>query len=401
MTSEKKSVCPLCGCKVCSAAYTENVLEVDYSGDEFIIGENHYEVCSDCGMIFLFPRPDVELLKKYYSNQFVSHTSDKVLEEYKKPEYDRSADFVQSHVKLEGKTVIDVGAATGDLLRRFKVIEGVRLKGIEASKESCTFAEEKSGINMINGQLEDIDFDTFNLKDSADLVMCCHTFEHIIEPMPFLQKLAELVKPGGHLYIEVPSTQILSDFRDPRYGRNIHHLHINHFLLSNLSKAGEMVGLTPVILFDDKGTNYPSLKALFVKENISSFAKELFSGQVSILDELYERALKIIADVLSESDKKIAIWGAGQDLYYVLRDYSEALPVDRVVLLDKNPQKHGKDFFGMKVCSLDDADWNEISDIIISPSSEMLQLHIKEDIEKMGLDKLANVVDIFPVKSAF
>lgn len=392
-------VCPLCGSHRSLPCYRERVLDVDYSQDKSSTHIEQYLICDNCGLIYVYPRPSADVLQKYYASIPVSQISSKVLNDYKKPEYERTVNFVMTNTGLDHGRIVDVGAASGNLLYRFgSRINNTHLIGIETSKECCDFAKEHYDIEMIQGQFEDIDFIEYGLVESADLVLCCHTLEHTIDPARFLRYLSLIVKSSGFLYIEVPSTQILATFRDPRYGRNIHHLHLNHFLASNLSLACEKLGLFPVIVSDDIGTNYPSLKAPFIKQTPAERAKKLFLQQTCLLDDTFKQIKHIIAAVLDASDKRVVLWGVGQDLFYILQKNSEILSPYHVILVDKNPYKQGKNFFGLKVHNPENVDWSQIGHILITPSNQMLQLHIKEDIEKMCLNHI-KFSFIFPVKN--
>lgn len=393
-TNDEKSVrknieCPLCKSHGSVSCFEEMVLDVDYSQDNFRAHAEQYYICEKCGLVYLYPRPSESDLNKYYTSIPVSQTSDTVLEQYKKAEYERTVNFVLTNTSLNSGTIVDVGAATGNLLYCLgKRAENSRLIGIESSKECCNFAQRQYNIEMIEGQLENINFDRCGLMDAADIVLCCHTLEHAIDPELFLSKLSLIVKPSGFLYIEVPSTLILATLSAPRYGRNIHHLHLNHFLSYNLISACEKFGFSPVVVIDDTGSNYPSLKALFIRQSHSARANDLFLRQAGLLGETNDHACNLVRTILNESGKKILLWGAGQDLFYLLRQNNGIFSPDRVVLVDKNPQKQGKDFFGLKVENPQEVDWSHISHILITPSSQMLQLHIREDIIKMGLENI-------------
>lgn len=397
MKEGKNIVCPLCGLHRGFPCYAERVLDVDYSQDKFSTHVERYLICKNCGLIYMYPRPSANALRKYYASVPVSQISNRVLNDYKKPEYERTVNFVLANTGLDIRRIIDVGAASGNLLRHFRSRINAHLIGIESSKECCDFAKEAYSIEMIQGQLEDIDFTEYGLTESADLVLCCHTLEHVINPARFLRDLSLMVKPMGFLYIEVPSTRILATFHGARYGRNIHNLHLNHFLASNLSPACEKLGLYPVIVLDEIGTNYPSLKALFIKQSPAKRAKSLFLQQVALLD-MYKQAKDIIAAVLNASDKKIVLWGAGMDLFYVLQDNPEIFSPDRVILVDKNPHKQGKDFFGLKVRNPEGVDWDRVRHVLITPSNQSLQLHIREDINRLCPDHVECSL-LFPVKN--
>lgn len=376
-------ICPLCGSHRNSLCYEEEAPDVDFTQDKFSTHVERYFICINCGLIYIYPRPSANALQKYYDSIPVSQTSNEVLSNYKRSEYELTVNFVLNNTKLYGGMIVDVGAASGHLLYGFGSRIKSKLIGIEASKEYCDFVANNYKIEMIYGQFEEIALEEYGLIESVDLVLCCHTLEHTIDPAGFLRKLSLIVKPSGFLYIEVPSTQILATFSNARYGRNIHHLHLNHFLSSNLSSACSKYGLSPVIMHDDTGSNYPSLKALFVKQAPAERANKLFLQQVSLLEKQYAQVKERIAAVMNASDKKVALWGAGQDLIYVLRENADILHPDRVILVDRNPHKQGKDFFGHEVQNPELVNWRSIDHVLITPSNQMLQLHIKEDIDRM------------------
>lgn len=392
-------VCPLCGShRRCFPYYAERVLDIDYSQDKFITHVERYLICKNCGLVYIYPRPSADALRKYYTSMPVSQVSNRVLNDYKKPEYERTVNFVLENTGVDIGRIIDVGAASGYLLYHFGSRTNAHLIGIESSEECCDFAKEAYNIAMIQGQLEDIDLTEYDLAESADLVLCCHTLEHVINPERFLHKLSLMVKPTGFLYIEVPSTRILATFHGARYGRNIHHLHLNHFLASNLFAACEKLRLYPVIVLDDIGTNYPSLKALFIKQSPAERGKNLFLQQVALLEDMYKQAKDIIGAVLNASDKKIVLWGAGMDLFYVLRENPETLSSNQVILVDRNLHKQGKDFFGLKVQNPEGVDWGRVGHVLVTPSNQSLQLNIREDIDRLCLDHIKCLL-LFPVKN--
>jgi SAM-dependent methyltransferase len=47
---------------------------------------------------------------------------------------------------------------------------------------------------------------------SFDLVVCAQMLEHATDPLETLKRLLGLVRPGGHLYIEVPYNETWKDF---------------------------------------------------------------------------------------------------------------------------------------------------------------------------------------------
>lgn len=65
-----------------------------------------------------------------------------------------------------------------------------------------------------------------------DVVLCCHTLEHLSDPDIVLNNIKELVSTGSYVYFEVPVER--ANYNQP-YTRNLFHEHINMFHEQSLS----------------------------------------------------------------------------------------------------------------------------------------------------------------------
>ena len=74
--------------------------------------------------------------------------------------------------------------------------------------------------------------------EPLDLVICSHVFEHISDINYHMQKIKELLTPGGYLYLEVPNERNAQGMD----GR-IFHEHINIFSMNNLEYLFNMYDL--------------------------------------------------------------------------------------------------------------------------------------------------------------
>lgn len=101
-------------------------------------------------------------------------------------------------------TLLDVGCGTGGFLT-FASAKGFRVYGFDASRTQAEHARtlfpEVRHASSFQAYLElldqpDLKFDFITLWD---------VFEHIRNPVPFLQQLAEALEPGGCLFISVPN----------------------------------------------------------------------------------------------------------------------------------------------------------------------------------------------------
>ena len=386
--NDQRALCPLCKSHKSLFCYKEVDLDMDYSKKELGAKTEQYLVCENCGLVYMYPRPKAETLKEYYELAPVSRTSSKVMSKYKGLEYRYTMDFIMEHTPFPGfKKIVEVGAGAGDLLHLFDHYTAAKLIGIEISKKSCDYARNNYGVEMIQEQFEEVDLTERDLNESVDLVICCNSLEHIIEPFSFLQKLGRMVRSKGFLYIEVPSTKGFATSKRAKCGRNIHHLHLNHFLAHNLIFACEKMHFSYVISIDDDKNGFPSLRMLFIKQEPYKLAKEFFLKQVNIIEETYKEAEKVILETFKRlpNNKKVVFWGAGEDLFFILRnnkvlsfDYS-----DKMLLVDKNPNKQGKKLAGLKIINPNNIIWDDVGYILITPSNDMLKIDIKNDVNEI------------------
>jgi sarcosine oxidase delta subunit len=80
--------------------------------------------------------------------------------------------------------------------------------------------------------------------EPVDLVMCCHTLEHVSYPMDLVRDMKRYIKPGGLIYIEVPD-EVDNLTNNPDTFK--FHEHINLFTADSLQKILIMEGFEPSI----------------------------------------------------------------------------------------------------------------------------------------------------------
>jgi len=170
----------------------ENILErsVDRVPVSFLL-------CMRCGLIFFSPRPDAEDLAAKYA--LISDRGDTLAREQKHRLVDQRARrakqirrTVERHWHKDTSRALDVGGADGHCL------------GELASDFECHLVdfEERElwpGVRKIGNTVEDLAAD-----DLFDVVLTCHTLEHIPDIPEFLQCLVRHLADKGILYVEVP-----------------------------------------------------------------------------------------------------------------------------------------------------------------------------------------------------
>ena len=110
-------------------------------------------------------------------------------------------DWIRQHVNLEGARVLDVGCGGGIL-----------------TESMATAGAVASGIDMAEGPLEvarlhkiesgaDVDYQQATAEELAaqkpgqfDVVTCLEMLEHVPSPPQVIASVADLVRPGGHVF---------------------------------------------------------------------------------------------------------------------------------------------------------------------------------------------------------
>lgn len=154
-------------------------------------------------LLITSPRPSDDKLGDYYdSSDYISHTDSK------KSFVDRVYQLVRNYalkqkLKLinsfgtESKSILDIGAGTGDFLATCKN-NGWDVQGIEPNEKARKIAQEKSGI--------DLKSEISNLKSGQyDVITMWHVLEHVPNLNETITELRNLLKPKGSLVIAVPN----------------------------------------------------------------------------------------------------------------------------------------------------------------------------------------------------
>jgi len=105
-------------------------------------------------------------------------------------------------------TLLDVGCGTGGFLS-FASANGFRVYGFDASRaqaeHAMTLFSDVRHASSLSAYLEALNQPQLKF----DFITLWDVFEHIRNPVPFLQQLADALQPGGHLFISVPNGQAI------------------------------------------------------------------------------------------------------------------------------------------------------------------------------------------------
>jgi len=173
-------------CQLCSSSSLQ-ILDV----------EANIMRCGACGYIFDNPRPTPEEIAEYYSQP---------------SKYDGWLDAVDQRQRLwdrrlkkllrrgAGGSLLDVGTGIGQFLAVARP-HFSKVLGTEVSASAARIARKKYGVDVINDDLEQIDFG----ESRFDTITLFHVLEHVHDPAAVIKKCHSIMREGSILLVAVPN----------------------------------------------------------------------------------------------------------------------------------------------------------------------------------------------------
>ncbi|MEO6906887.1 MAG: class I SAM-dependent methyltransferase [Abditibacteriaceae bacterium] len=252
--------------------------------------------------------------------------------------------------------ILDIGCAGGGLLHALQNHGFQHLNGLDPSSNCVRYGKETFNLEMYQGTLQHLpDLGQF------DVIILSHVLEHVQDLRSSMQSIRQLLKPNGHVYVEVPDATryaecLIAPFQD------FNTEHINHFSeqsLTNLAAAfGFTVETSHTKTLEAAANNpYPAVWQLWKIADTSEFPKAKY-----IKDALLQESL---ANYIGESQKildgmnaklqsvvgaPIVVWGTGQLAMKLLAE-TVLGECDIALWIDSNAVLHGHELHGAKVLS--------------------------------------------------
>lgn len=109
--------------------------------------------------------------------------------------------WIQEHVSIAGKKVLDVGCG-GGILAESMAVAGAQAKGIDLSEKALKVADLHSLETGVQVEYEYISAENLAQKEAGqyDVVTCMEMLEHVPDPFSIIQSCAALVKPDGKVF---------------------------------------------------------------------------------------------------------------------------------------------------------------------------------------------------------
>ena len=182
----------------------EKTTEVYLSCKDYTVSQKEFQLIwnAEKDILITHPQPSLEELPSYYkSEDYISHTDsskslfDKAYQSVKKMMLVQKLKLINSFA-TEEKTILDIGAGTGDFLQYISK-HNWRVSGVEPNEKARNLAKSKN-LNLLR------DLSSFN-NEKFDVITLWHVLEHIPNLKEQIEQFHHLLKPNGVLVIAVPN----------------------------------------------------------------------------------------------------------------------------------------------------------------------------------------------------
>jgi SAM-dependent methyltransferase len=214
-------------------------------------------LCLACGTLRLDPYLDEQSLEDFYVNFYQSmYNRAWGLGDYQAHQYAYGRKLLSATRERLPPSgwVFEVGCGAGGGLRAFQEA-GYQVAGCDYSAELIAEARQRGVEHACHGTLDDLARGLGGVK--ADLIYLHHVFEHLNDPLAFLEECRRHLRPGGRVVTVVPDVSRIDRFAVPD-GDLLVFIHIAHkynFTFKGLSRLCARAGYAVSLLSPD-----PSIK---------------------------------------------------------------------------------------------------------------------------------------------
>jgi ubiquinone/menaquinone biosynthesis C-methylase UbiE len=202
--AQEEVTCPLCG---------DNDAELALEGSDILYGKpGRYRVvrCRNCSLSFVNPRPTFEALAAHYPDDYMCYLAPEADTTMFRGLFEAIAQSLTRRrlARLEkvigriapGAKLADVGCGLNELLATIKRERGPVGVGIDVKASMVERIQQQLHMPAVHGTLADAHFADAEL----DLLLMLEYLEHEAAPCDVLAEARRVIKPGGHIAVEIP-----------------------------------------------------------------------------------------------------------------------------------------------------------------------------------------------------
>jgi SAM-dependent methyltransferase len=302
-------------CPVCNNENNTTLHHIKFGiPTNFIIGNEHFiKQCQECGMVYSDANRGQEDYSSYYG-QLSKYIHDMNPSQVSLNKFANTFSHIFAFLEKDFR-ICDLGCGGGGFLRHLKHKGFSKLTGMDSS-------------NLVGNdhfefhRTELLDINKASLHD-YNFLTCIGVIEHIFDLYRFMENLANSLKNGTYLYIEVPNAEfyhenVISPFQD----FNLEH--INHFSAISLVNLVESKNFKTIKInnfYQDESPNYkmPVLGLLAQKLDNKKIKNYTYDNNIKdkilhYINKSQESLNRINAYLIEalEHHNEVYIWGAGQ-----------------------------------------------------------------------------------------
>jgi 2-polyprenyl-3-methyl-5-hydroxy-6-metoxy-1,4-benzoquinol methylase len=164
----------------------------------------HLSRCSQCGLVYLIPRPAAAELEGIYPDDYEAYTiSDQnrtaVEQWHIRRAFKLQLKYIHRFLPQRGM-LLDVGCATGNFLNAAREYDW-KVMGLEVMEKAARVAHEHYGLYVSQADLESF----AGPAGSMDAVVLWDVLEHLPSPRRALERIHQLLRPGGMVFFSIPN----------------------------------------------------------------------------------------------------------------------------------------------------------------------------------------------------
>ena len=267
--------------------------------------------CDRCRLMLRNPQPSDEELAAIYNSEYFLGGREGDGRETNRLKRETAAGYLD---EIEAKTgrpargtrLLEIGPGLGNLLAE-AVSRGYDVSGIEYSESSVRSANQRLGSDrVLQGSLATVSLPA----ESFDLAILSDVLEHTRDPLADLRRLWRLLRPGGTIFIAVPSLDSWSARVMQERWLELKLEHLYYFDSATLQLLLFKAGFEQVTI----STGWKTLSPEYVRQHFERF-------DVPILSPMTRLAARLLPGVVRR--RPVRITGSGIN---VIATRSASLP---------------------------------------------------------------------------
>jgi 2-polyprenyl-3-methyl-5-hydroxy-6-metoxy-1,4-benzoquinol methylase len=193
-------------CPACDSSNINAVL----SARDYTVSQQDFEIwqCNNCTLRFTQDIPQQNDIGAYYqSENYISHSNtskglvNRLYHSVRERSLNNKRKLIQSHLRAEGQSprLLDVGCGIGAFIHHMRN-HGWQVEGVEPSEVARQNAEKQFNLTVYPSEHF---FDPS--LGSYDVITMWHVLEHVHQLHEYLNRLKQLLREQGTLFIAVPN----------------------------------------------------------------------------------------------------------------------------------------------------------------------------------------------------